>query len=87
MSFPRTLRFPASSVMYLMQEADCMQVVSHPNARVIKFPRTITNADMLKIYEEITGQTLEQDEYNGLRAEFLKFAEGFARQAGIRRNL
>jgi hypothetical protein len=87
MSFPRTLRFPASSVMYLMQEADCMQVVSHPNARVIKFPRTITNADMLKIYEEITGQALAQDEYKQLREEFLKFAEGFARQTGIRRTV
>ena len=85
MKFPRTLRFPASSVMYLMQQADCLQTRSHPNARVIQFPRTLTDTDVIAKFEEITGQTIAQDEYKRLRDDFMKFAEDFGHSAGIRR--
>lgn len=84
MKFPRTLRFPASSVMYLMQQADCLQTKAHPNTRVIPFPRTITNPDMLKIFEDVTGETVAQDDYDRLREEFIKFADEFGRAAGIK---
>lgn len=85
MKFPRTLRFPASSVMYLMQQADCLQTRAHPNSRVIQFPRTITDTDVIKIFEEITGESITMDEYKRLREDFTKFAEEFSRSAGIRR--
>jgi len=87
MTFPRTLRFPPSSVMYLMQQADCLQTRAHPNTRVIQFPRTITDADVTEMFEDITGQAITQDEYKRLREDFTKFAEDFARSAGIRRSL
>jgi hypothetical protein len=85
--FPRTLRFPASSIMYLMQQADCLQTRNHPTTRVIQFPRTITPADRFKIFEEVTGNTVTQDDYRQLREGFLEFADGFAQDAGIRRKL
>lgn len=87
MKFPRTIRFPASSIMYLMQQADCLQTRAHPNTRVIQFPRTITNADMIGIFEEVTGQMITNDERDRLRQDFIKFADNFARSAGIRRSL
>jgi hypothetical protein len=83
--FPRTLRFSASSVMYLMQQADCLQTRSHPSARLIQFPRSISEADLFKMYEEITGDTITKDEYTRLCTDFRKFADDFARTAGIRR--
>ena len=87
MKFPRTLRFPASSVMYLMQQADCLQTRAHPNTRVIQFPRTITGAEMFKIFEDVTGEAITQGEYDQLREDFTKFADNFARTVGIRRAL
>jgi hypothetical protein len=85
--FPRTLRFSASSVMYLMQQADCLQVKSHPSSRVIQFPRSATNDHSLEIFRNISGEALTRAEHDRLRAEFKKFADDFARTAGIRRNL
>jgi len=84
--FPRTLRFPASSIMYLMQQADCLQTRAHPNTRIIQFPRTITRGDMITTFTDITGQAITQDEYDQLREEFEKFADDFAHSAGIRRS-
>lgn len=84
-NFPRTLRFPASSIMYLMQQADCIQVRAHPNARVIPFPRAAAPDDLLKLFEDITGEPVTQDEYQRLKGEFTKFADDFARTAGLRR--
>jgi hypothetical protein len=85
MKFPRTLRFPASSVMYLMQQADSLQTRAHPNARIIQFPRTITGTDMLKIFEDITGKVISQEDYDQLRKDFIKFADEFGRTSGVKR--
>ena len=85
--FPRTLRFPSSSVMYRMQEADCLQTRSHPNARIIQFPRNIADADVFSFFEEVAGETITAEEYEELRKEFLAFADEFGRASGIRRNL
>lgn len=87
MRFPRTLRFPASSVMYRMQQADCLQTRSHPNARVIQFPRTLNDAEILEIFEDITGESITLEEYKRLRDDFVKFAEEFGNSAGIRRSV
>jgi hypothetical protein len=84
--FPRTLRFPASSVMYLMQEADCLQTRNHPSARLIQFPRSLTSNATLQLFHDITGEPLTKDELDRLTQDFKTFAEGFARQTGIRRN-
>lgn len=85
MKFPRALRFPASSVHYLMQLADCLQTRAHPNTRIIALPRVLAEGDALRIFAEITGQTITQDDYLQLREEFVKFANDFATTAGIRR--
>jgi hypothetical protein len=84
--FPRTLRFPASSVMYLMQQADCLQTRSHPGARVIQLPRSVTDADMLRQFHEITGQDIDKAEYDRIRTDFKEFADSFLRTAGIGRS-
>jgi hypothetical protein len=83
--FPRSLRFPASSIMYLMQQADCLQTRGHPNTRLVEFPRSITNTDMLDVFHEVTGENISQEDYGKLRAEFLRFADNFALETGIRR--
>ncbi len=83
--FPRTLRFSASSMMYLMQQADCLQVRGHPSARLIQFPRVVTEANTIEMFEEITGDKITKDEYAALVDEFRKFANQFARSSGIRR--
>lgn len=83
--FPRTLRFPASSVMYLIQQADCLQTRNHPSARLIEFPRSLNDDDMLEKLNEITGETLTKDDLVRLTAEFKEFSNGFAQQAGLRR--
>lgn len=85
MKFPRTLRFPDSSVLYLMQLADCLQTRSHPNTRVIQLPRTFTEDDAITVFTEITGQAITPDEYKKLRDDFMLFAQDFAKSAGIRR--
>jgi hypothetical protein len=87
MKFPRTLRFPASSVMYLMQQADCLQTRAHPNTRVIALPRTVTDAEIIRMVDEITGQAITLDEYKQLREDFVRFANDFGRLAGMRRSL
>jgi hypothetical protein len=83
--FPRTLRFSASSVMYLMQQADCLQTRSHPSTRLIQFPRLITSTDMLEMFYEITGERITKDEHELLTEEFKMFADNFSRTSGIRR--
>jgi hypothetical protein len=83
--FPRTLRFPASSVMYLIQQADCLQTRNHPSTRLIEFPRSLNDDDMLDKLNEITGEMLTKDDLVRLTAEFKEFSNGFAQQAGIRR--
>ena len=83
-SFPRTLRFSASSVMYLMQQADCLQIRSHPSSRLIQ-PRTISDADLLSKFNEITGQTITREEYAKLRKDFHSFTDDFAKAAGVKR--
>jgi hypothetical protein len=83
--FPRTLRFSASSVMYLMQQADCLQVRGHPSARLVQFPRIVTEANIFEMFEEITGEGITKGEYVALVEEFRKFADSFARTSGIRR--
>ena len=83
--FPRTLRFSATSVMYLMQQADCLQTRSHPSARLIQFPRFMTSTDMLELFTDITGDKITQDEYDRLLVDFRTFADDFARAAGIGR--
>jgi hypothetical protein len=86
MTFPRTLRFRASSVMYLMQQADCLQTRSHPNARVIQFPRAATVDDVLTLFEDITGEAITEDDYQRLKESFMRFADNFGRATRIRRN-
>lgn len=86
MKFPRTLRFPASSVLYLMQLADCLQTRSHLNTRVIQLPRMLTEEDAIRIFMEITGQAITHDEYKKLREDFTQFSQDFAKSAGIRRS-
>jgi hypothetical protein len=86
MKFPRSLRFPASSILYLMQLADCLQTRAHPNTRVISLPRALTEDDAIRMFAEITGDVITQAELRELREEFAKFAEGFAVLAGIRRS-
>jgi hypothetical protein len=83
--FPRTLRFSASSVMYLMQQADCLQTRSHPSTRLIQFPRLITQTDILEMYQEITGEAITKDEHDSLTQDFKRFALDFSRSSGIRR--
>lgn len=82
-TFPRTLRYPSSSVMYTMQQADCLQTRNHPSTRLIQFPRTLTHTDLPDLYREITGETLSEDERTSLSEEFKKFADAFARDVGI----
>jgi len=86
MRFPRSLRFPASSVMYLMQLADCLQTRAHPNSRIISLPHALAENDAIKAFAEITGQAIDSAEYKGLKDEFQKFAQDFASSAGIRRS-
>jgi len=86
MKFPRALRFPALSVMYLMQQADCLQTRNHPSSRLIQLPRSLAEADMLRMFEDITGESLTKAELDKLTTDFRKFAEEFARTAGIRRH-
>jgi hypothetical protein len=86
MKFPRALRFPASSVMYLMQQADCLQTRNHPSSRLIQFPRSLAEADMLRMFEDITGESLTRAELEMLTSDFRRFAEEFAQTAGIRRH-
>jgi len=83
-SFPRTLRFSASSVMYLMQQADCLQVRSHPSSRLIQ-PRTISETGLVSKFNEITGQTITKEEYIKLRKDFHSFTDDFARAADMKR--
>ena len=80
-----TLRFPASSVMYLMQQADCLQTRNHPSSRLIEFPRSLNGDDMVRKLNEITGETLTRDDLARLTAKFKEFSNEFAKQAGIRR--
>jgi hypothetical protein len=84
--FPRTLRFSASSVIYLMQQADCLQTRNHPSTRLIQFPRSLTRTDMLELFHEITGEILTNAEQDRLTDDFKKFADDFARTAGIGRH-
>ena len=86
MKFPRALRFPASSVMYLMQQADCLQTRNHPSSRLIQFPRSLADADMLRMFEDITGESLTKAQLDKLTSDFGKFAERFAQTAGVRRH-
>lgn len=83
MKFPRSLRFPASSVLYLMQLADCLQTRAHPNTRIISLPHALTEDDVISLFAEITGQKITPAEYKQLREEFAVFAQGFATSAGI----
>lgn len=83
--FPRTLRFPASSVMYLMQQADCLQTRNHPSSRVISFPRTLSDEGVLGMFKEITGEMLTPEDHQALKAEFREFSDEFAQTAGITR--
>jgi hypothetical protein len=85
MKFPRALRFPASSVMYLMQQADCLQTRNHPSSRLIQFPRSLADPDMLRMFEDVTGETLTKAQLDELTRDFRKFAEEFAHTAGMRR--
>jgi hypothetical protein len=83
--FPRSLRFPSSSVMYLMQQADCLQTRSHPSTRLIQFPRQITHTDVRDMFYDITGDVLTEEEHERLADDFRKFAGDFARTSNIRR--
>jgi hypothetical protein len=83
-NFPRTLRFSSSSVMYLMQQADCLQIRSHPSSRLIQ-PRTISEADLIHSFNEITGQNVTRDGYMKLKKEFYSFTDDFARSTGLKR--
>lgn len=83
-SFPRTLRFSSKSVMYLMQQADCLQIRSHPSSRLIQ-PRTIPEADLISRFNEITGQSITREMYIKLKKEFYSFADDFARSADMKR--
>ncbi len=82
--FPRSLRFPASSVMYRMQEADCLQTRNHPSTRLIEFPRQLSTSDILEKFQEITGEGITEEEHRRLVDDFRKLAAGFARASGIR---
>jgi hypothetical protein len=72
--------------MYLMQQADCLQTRNHPSSRLIQFPRSLADADMLRMFRDITGQSLSKAELDELRTDFRKFADEFAQTAGIRRH-
>lgn len=82
--FPRSLRFPSSSLMYLMQLADCLQTRNHPSARRIQFPRLLDDAEMAKLFQQITGDELTENERTRLGNEFKKFVDDFAGTARIR---
>ena len=82
--FPRSLRFPSSSLMYLMQQADCLQTRSHPSARVIPFPRLLGDAEMARLFQEITGDELNENERIRLENEFKAFVDDFASTARMR---
>lgn len=82
--FPRSLRFSATSVMYLMQEADCVQVRNHPSSRLITFPAMLTNASMAAKFHEITGEELTEDKHAQLKQDFQNFVGEFTRTAGLR---
>jgi len=84
--FPRTLRFPVSSVMYRMQEADCLQTRNHPSSRLIEVPRALSDDDMVETFNKITGEELTKADLTRLSAEFREFSNNFARTAGIRRS-
>jgi len=83
-AFPRTLRFSALSIMYLMQYADCLQVKNHPSSRLIQ-PRTISETEIISKFNEITGQSITKEEYIDLTKDFHSFTDGFARTSGLKR--
>ncbi len=82
MKFPRTLRFESSSVIYRIQEAECLQTKNSPRARVIELPPRMSTETKVGIYNAVFGAQMSDDEYLERRSRFLKFADEVIKSYG-----
>lgn len=86
MKFPRTLRYTDSSVLYRLQEADCLQTRLHPAARIIELSRRSTDVDLASIFTEVFGYSASEDELTQLEVEFQDFVKRFQGSVGWSRS-
>ncbi len=81
--FPRTLRFQDHSVIYRMQEAECLQTRHHPGVRVLEIPRASSSQDFIDFYEVVTGSRVSVQEMTELRERYREFSSEFQTKAGL----
>ncbi|MEW2302552.1 hypothetical protein AB0958_21700 [Streptomyces sp. NPDC006655] len=81
--FPRTLRFQENSVIYRMQEAECLQTRHHPGVRVLEIPRLSSDREFMDFYEVVTGARISSQGMTELREAYREFASGFRVKADL----
>ena len=81
--YPRSLRFGRDSFVYTMQRRDFERTAAGAGTELID--PTVTETDFLALFERLTGERLTSRELARLQAEFERFRQRFAADAGLDR--
>ncbi|MFF4895743.1 hypothetical protein [Streptomyces sp. NPDC001068] len=57
-TFPSTMRFPQQSLIYRMQEAECLAIRRSPSTRRFEISRATTEQEFASLFARMTGQDL-----------------------------
>jgi hypothetical protein len=68
--FPRALRFSHASLIYRIQEAECLAIRRSPSTRRFEISRTTTEEDFVGLFREMTGKELTPQFRADLTADF-----------------
>ncbi|WP_327714063.1 hypothetical protein OG381_00490 [Streptomyces sp. NBC_00490] len=75
--FPRAMRFPHASLIYRMQEAECLAIRRSPTTRRFEISRTTTDDQFGGLFLEMTGQELTPQLLAELTSEYEDTAHRF----------
>ncbi|MFF7068113.1 hypothetical protein [Streptomyces pseudovenezuelae] len=75
--FPRAMRFPHESLIYRMQEAECLAIRRSPTTRRFEISRTTTEEEFVSLFSALTGQDLTPELLTELRTNYEGTANRF----------
>jgi hypothetical protein len=81
--FPRSLRFSHDSIIYRMQESDCLRVRRSPSTRRFEINRDMSAEQFAVTFKQMTGEELTQSLESELSEEFSSFRERFGKSIGV----